>query len=40
MSKTGQHILKQRYFHEGEKTWEDVANRVTDWVMEGSPNKE
>ena len=40
ISKTGQHILKQRYFHEGETTWEQVANRVTDWVMKDSPNIE
>ena len=40
ISKTGKNILKKRYFHEGEKDWEDVANRVTDWVMKDSPNQE
>ena len=40
VSKTGQHILKQRYFHEGESNWEQVADRVTDWVMGTSKNKE
>jgi len=40
VSKTAQHILKQRYFHEGETTWEQVADRVTDWVMGTSKNKE
>jgi ribonucleoside-diphosphate reductase alpha chain len=26
-------ILRQRYFREGETTWEQVAKRVVDWVM-------
>jgi ribonucleoside-diphosphate reductase alpha chain len=40
ISKTGQQILKKRYFHPGETTWEQVADRVTDHVMDGSSNKE
>ena len=40
ISTTGKYILKQRYFHEGETTWDEVANRVTDYVMRYSKNKE
>ena len=40
VSRTAQHILKQRYFHESESNWEQVADRVTDWVMGTSKNKE
>ena len=33
ISKTAMNILKQRYFKDGEKTWEEVANRVVDYVL-------
>ena len=40
VSKTGQQILKKRYFHPGETNWEQVADRVTDHVMRDSTNRE
>ena len=30
VSKMAEQILKKRYYKEGEKAWEDVANRVVD----------
>lgn len=33
VSKTATRILKQRYFGEGETTWEEVVNRVIDYVI-------
>ena len=32
MSDVGKNILKKRYFHEGEKEWGDVVNRVINFV--------
>lgn len=26
-------ILQKRYYHQGETSWEDVTNRVIDWVV-------
>ena len=33
ISKTATRILKQRYFGEGETTWEEVVNRVIDYII-------
>jgi ribonucleoside-diphosphate reductase alpha chain len=33
ISKVAQGILKQRYFGEGETSWDQVANRVVDYVL-------
>ena len=37
ISKVAQNILKKRYYHTGEKSWEDIANRVIEWVIPDAP---
>jgi len=39
-SKTAKNILKKRYFHNEEKTWGDVADRVVDWVLKEAPKEQ
>jgi ribonucleoside-diphosphate reductase alpha chain len=36
ISKTAINILQKRYFAEGEKTWEDIVNRVVNFVLQNS----
>lgn len=35
ISSVAKNILKKRYFADGESSWEDVVNRVTDYVLKG-----
>ena len=37
ISKVAQNILKKRYYHTGENSWEDIANRVVEWVIPDAP---
>lgn len=37
ISKVAQNILKKRYYHTGENSWEDIANRVIEWVIPDAP---
>ena len=39
VSKVALNILQKRYFHQGEKAWGDVVNRVIDWVIPEAPEK-
>lgn len=39
-SESVQAILKDRFYHKGEISWADVANRVTDyWMWDAAPNE-
>ena len=40
ISPVGKNILKKRYFWQGESEWEDIADRVTDWVLKSAPKKQ
>ena len=40
ISKVAQNILKKRYYSSGESTWEDIVNRVIEWVIPDTPTKE
>lgn len=40
ISKTAMNILQKRYFSEGETTWEDIVNRVIDYVLVNSINED
>lgn len=37
ISKVAQNILQKRYYSPGEKSWEDIANRVIEWVIPDAP---
>jgi len=39
ISKVAQNILQKRYYSPGEKSWEDVANRVIEWVIPDAPSE-
>ena len=40
ISDVAMNILKKRYFMDGEKTWEDVTNRVVNFVLSDCEDKE
>ena len=37
ISKVAQNILQKRYYSQGEKSWEDIVNRVIEWVVPDAP---
>lgn len=39
ISKVAQNILQKRYYSPGEKSWEDIANRVIEWVIPDAPEE-
>jgi ribonucleoside-diphosphate reductase alpha chain len=40
ISNVAMNILKKRYFSEGETTWDDVANRVTNFVLDNADEEQ
>jgi len=40
ISKTAMNILKKRYFSEGESSWEDIVNRVIEYVIPKAPERQ
>ena len=40
MSDIVESILRERYYHDGESSWEDIVNRVVEHVMGDSEYKE
>ena len=39
ISKVAQNILQKRYYSQGEKSWEDIVNRVIEWVIPDAPEE-
>ena len=39
ISKVAQNILQKRYYSPGEKSWEDIVNRVIEWVIPDAPEE-
>lgn len=39
ITKVGESVLKKRYYSPGESTWEDVVNRVIEWVIPNAPTE-
>jgi len=40
IDKVALNILRKRYFHPGETTWEDVTDRIVNWVLPGADKEQ